>query len=209
MKKLMLTALLLTPALFAGCANTEDHARPRAADDPTELCFSQLLRDQRFEALYKKTPRVAREATLEQLASKEVPDEQGKKDLSEWVSFRLHCLKSGASFRAEFAPPGYDAVYTWIQIEIANAAALLYAGEMTYGQFSQKRLTLGSEYDTRMADVIAGAQSTAGQQNQLDPVRQQLMVDQLRKAFMPGPSIGTGTSCTTRNIGGTVYTDCR
>lgn len=209
MRNLLLTASLLAGIGLTGCANMDEVAGPTAADDPSNLCFEQMLRDQRFNALYTKTPRLAQEATLEQLASKEVPDEQGKKDLAEWVSFRLHCLKSGANFRAEYAPPGFDAVVTWLQVEVANAAAKLYAGEITYGQFARRRLELVPEYEARMSAVMSRHQAAVNQQNQIDPVRQQLMVDQLRRAFMPSPSMGTGINCTSRNIGGTVYTDCR
>lgn len=209
MRRLFAITVALTGSVLVGCANTDEAPRPTAADDPTEVCFEQLIRDARFDALYTKTPRLAREATLEQLASKEVPDEQGKKDLAEWVSFRLHCLKSGAGFRAENAPPGYDAVYIWLQVEVANAAAQLYAGDMTYGQFAQKRLALGPEYEARMSAVMSRHQAAVNQQNQIDPVRQQLMVDQLRRAFMPSPSMGTGVNCTSRTMFGTTYTDCR
>lgn len=202
-------AVFFLAICLGGCATDDSFSGPTAADDPSMECFSSLGRDLRFDALYTKIPRAPNEATLAQLSSKEVPNEQEQKALEEWVSFRLHCLKSGSSYRAAYAPAGYDSVFTWLQIEVANTAAKLYAGEISFGQFNQKRAALGLEYGTRMDAVIANSGSSASQPRQLDSVSQQLLIDQARRAFAPGPSIGPATNCTSRNIGGTVYTDCR
>lgn len=197
---------LCVAALLAGCATHEPVSGPTAADDPSMACFGNLLRDVRFEGLYKKIPRDAKSATLPQLSSTEKPDENGKKDLEEWVSFRLHCLKSGADYRAAYAPPGYDATFSWLQIEIANAAAKLYAGEITYGQFNQKRSALAAETDAKMSIVMENHKNALDQQaaRQSDNYYRALMLQR-----MNNPLRQPSTSCTTQMIGNMATTTCR
>lgn len=200
-----LAALLVSGLLLAGCAT---EPAKTAADDPTFACLYALQEQQKYQHLYTKIAKSADAATIEQLASKELASEEEKVMLSNWAQDRRICHQEGRDYRAAYAPPGYVAVFDNLQSGLISLTAKLYAGEITYGQFNQARVRLASETNRDMDRVQQAHMQALQQQAQINMIGQQQIMESTRRAFLPVP-MQPSTSCTSRAIGGTVYTDCR
>lgn len=199
------TVVLLLSALLAGCATEPPRT---AADDPTFACLRGLQEQQKYQHLYTKIAKSAEAATLEQLASKEVATEEEKVMLSSWAQDRRICHQEGQGYRAAYAPPGYVTVFDNLQMGLISLTARLYAGEITFGQFNQARINLAAETDRGMDRVRQEQMQALDRQAQINLIGQQQIIESMRRAFVPVP-MQPSTSCTSRSIGGTVYTDCR
>lgn len=194
--------------LLAGCAHTNTSG-PTAADDPSLACFEERLGQTKYARLYTKIAPNPWAATLDQLASKERVSEDEKPVISAWAADRTACTQAGQDYRDAYAPPGYNAAFNGFQSALIGLTARLYSGELTYGQFNQERMRLADQQNKDMDQLMRAHLEAANRPNQIDPVRQQMMVDQMRRAFTPGPRISPSINCISQTHYGTTYTDCR
>lgn len=141
--KPLLYCTALACAALAGCATPGQHAqyRPTAADDPSNGCLASIAYDKRFVPLRAKIAINLRtdNLPLQMLSDKSYANDDDKAVLSEWIAARAECARMGESFRAAYAPPEYRANITAAQAFTTSAAARLYSGEITYGEFNRLR----------------------------------------------------------------------
>lgn len=182
-------AFSIVVASILGCAQPQAPvtSRPTSADDPTLSCFRSAFADPRLAPL---TPRVGSVSTssaitLDMLADKSTANEEERGALKVWGDARLHCLDLGKQFRANYAPPGWDAAYSRSQMDLVLLTARLYSGEISYGQFNTARqnialnsrasLQAASQQDAeRVAQEIAQQRAAAIQMFQHQQVINQM-----------------------------------
>lgn len=198
-------ALPICLLILAGCASQKPMT---AADDPSLQCLLSMREAPQYQPLYQKIGKGS-EASIEQLANKDLASDVEKGLIASWASDRAACVDAGREFRSAYAPPGYSMVFQHQQAALIRLAARLYAAEISFGQFNQERQKISAESELAMDRLRRERMAEIDRQNQNDLLNQQLMVDQMRRAFRPIPGAGTGMNCTSRNIGGTIYTDCR
>lgn len=205
---------------MAGCNATMQQARqPGPADDPTSHCLRALDGMPQLASIGKRTPLFnANTATVEMLADAGHPSEQEKAELSLWAKMRTDCVAQGRSFRAQYAPPGWSNVVEAAQVEVLQAIASLYAGTATYGQFNRDRQQITSRTTSALQAVVANAQNQVRADRQAASMEavQALQTMQLLQAMQPQPlpmpqipPPPRTINCSSRNVMGTVYTDCR
>lgn len=223
MKVLLLVAAL--GGILVGCVTPGPQAkRPTAADDPSNGCFAEIAYDKRFVVLREKMAInvKADQPSLDMLANKTTPNDEERVALREWVSQRATCASMGTSFRAQHAPPVYAAQFNATQTAIANLAARLYGGDITYGEFNRARAENSSAGQARLAEEaqrardLDNAQRAANQRaaaamaqqnfqtQQILQQQQQIQNQQMLQQSMPTTTTtncqrwGNQVNCTTR-----------
>lgn len=211
--KTVVLALPLAIGLVA-CQATAPQ-RKTAADDPSNPCFQSIEHNPSVQIL---KPRIgslvnADAATLEMRASNAVPTEEEKAALRSWAELRKTCLDVGREFRAQYAPSWYTALIDESQAKFIVNMSKLYAGQSTYGQFVNERTALVAETRARQASANENAKRA---DQQAAAARQAQSAAEMNNALMlmqmsqPRPApLMPPVSCSSRNVGGTVYTDCR
>lgn len=208
--------LYLTPAALAlvACQATAPQQKT-AADDPSNPCFQSIEHNPSVQILkpHLGSMTKADAATLDMRASALKPTEEEKAALRSWAELRQTCLDVGKQFRAQYAPAWYTSIIDESQSRFIINLSKLYAGQSTYGQFVNDRAALAADTRARQSAANENArrseqQSAAARQAQssaeLSNALMLMQLSQPRPAPMMPPM-----SCASRNVGGTVYTDCR
>lgn len=211
-----MNALYVAPLalVLAACQATAPQQKT-AADDPSNPCFQSIEHNPSVQVLKPRLGSMvnADAATLEMRASTAVPNEEEKAALRSWAELRKTCLDIGREFRAQHAPSWYTAIIDDSQARFIVNLSKLYSGQSTYGQFVNERTALVAETRARQAsanetakryDQQAAAARQAQSAAELNSAMMLMQMSQPRPAPMMPP-----VSCSSRNVGGTVYTDCR
>lgn len=209
-------ALYLAPVALAltACQATAPQQKT-AADDPSNVCFQTIEHNPSVQILKPHLGSIANSdaATLEMRASTAVPNEEEKAALRSWADLRKTCLDVGRDFRNQYAPLWYVALIDETQARFIINLSKLYAGQVTFGQFVNERTAIAA--DTRAKQAAARANDQRANQ-QAAAARQAQSAAELNNALIllqqsqPRPApIAPQVSCQSRNVGGTVYTDCR
>lgn len=205
-------ALYLAPVALAlaACQATAPQQKT-AADDPSLPCFQSIEHNPSVQILKPKIGSFLNPeaATLDMRADSSTPTAEEKTAIRAWAELRNTCRSIGADFRNKYAPPLYTANLDNALSKFMVNLSKLYAGQMNYGQFVNERIMLANEAKVKQAQAREqDQQARAAQQAQASAeMSNALMLLQLSQP-RPAP-IAPQVSCQSRNVGGTVYTDCR
>lgn len=216
-------ALVSVLAALTGCnAVSPKQPQPSMADDPTGACLKSLQTDPRIQVLAARLGPFgeALKPTLEMMGSKDTPTEVERSALSTWIAARQDCVERGASFRRTHAPLQYQGIIEDYDAHLAIAAAKLYAGDLTFGQFIAERQRLASSAQgrwnqarqTEVRDILnAQKEEAAARARIAADVAQALSAMQPVIAPQPpsAPIIQMPTRCTTQRHGNMSYTNCQ
>lgn len=215
-------ALLLAAALV-GCNGTMPQQPTKTtADDPSRKCLNSLGDDPQLVVLHSKVgkPNDITSATLEMLASKErVVDGPEKTAVQHWAFTRNACIEAGKRFREIYQPVMYNGLVESQNEAFVILLSKLYSGEYSYGEFNVARKQVAAKFaeSYRTAQVQeqqamrSAQQSQAAQQAQAsaDFTNAMILLQASQPRPAPAPRLQPSLSCASRNVGGTVYTDCR
>lgn len=201
----MRNCLIFVLALaLSGCANMNQQSRAGANDDPTVGCMDYYFSVPEIQVLNVRVGDVNRasQVSFAQLANRERPNEAEKHALSLWADARKRCVESGDEFRRQYAPPGFNTVYTNTQTRLLGAIARLYSGEITFGQFNAERTQISNDMAANMELAKANHMNALNIQEQLtnDAAVQIMLQNAARRprqtdCYRVGPG---SVSCTTK-----------
>lgn len=219
-----IAALLIAMAALAGCNATmptsQSNIRVTTDDDPSRKCFTALDSKPELQVLRPKLGSIvaASGVTLEHLARQDKATDEDKAAIKVWADERNKCIDAGKQFRQMYQPAMYNGLPETSNEEFIIALSKLYSGEWNYGQFSSHRKQLSVKY----ANLWENARQQEGQaqtaeRNRRAAEQAQASADfanamMLMQAAQPrpvAPLIAPSVSCSSRNVNGTVYTDCR
>lgn len=218
-------SLLIASLALAGCNATmpasQSNIQISTADDPTRKCFAALDDAPDLQMLLPKVGSVSTVAavTIDHMARPDKATEDDKTAIKLWAAARNKCIDVGKQFRQMYQPAMYNGLPESANEEFVIAMARLYSGEWTYGQFSTHRKQLAVKYDGLWNNArqqegqarAAAQQQRAAEQAQMNADFTNAMM--LMQAAQPRPVapqlMNPAISCSSRNVGGTVYTDCR
>lgn len=162
------------------------------------------------------------DVTLEMQNSPDKVSAEEKPLLSIWAAARRECVRAGEEFRARYLPPEYVATFSAGQSRVFDLISDLWAGGLTWGQFTTQRRRLGEEMTRDLGLALSRAREQAAAQQASQQAAQQqagraaaenillwqkaLTVPPLQ---MPIPAQRPAVNCTTRNVLGTLYTSCQ
>lgn len=215
MKHLVLLSLSLSLSLVTGCQTmqgTTPAPQPRPVN-PSAACYGTFDTNPRFAVLLPRLGSLSRydRATVEMMASKDLPTPEEKEALRQWGFARQLCAQSGEKFMA--------AAPQWAQNAVAKsnaglllAIAKLYGGDFNYGQFIAERTRLSQE-------ARATAEVNQRQDAQQNIVAQRLEEERRRNAQAETdramqmlqsnqPVPRAPVNCTSQRFGNTVQTNC-
>jgi hypothetical protein len=212
----MMRAIYLAPiALVLSACQATAPQQKTAADDPSNPCFQSIEHNPSVQILKPRIGSLTNPdaASLDIRASALKPTEEEKSALRSWAELRQTCLDVGRQFRAQYAPAWYTSIIDESQSRFIINLSKLYAGQSTYGQFVNERTALAAETRARQSAANEGAKRS---EQQAAAARQAQSSAELSNALMlmqlsqprPAPMMPS-MSCSSRNVGGTVYTDCR
>ncbi|RYH67818.1 MAG: hypothetical protein EON54_03765 [Alcaligenaceae bacterium] len=201
--------------LIGGCDATMPR-RLTAADDPTNACYATLYAGPKLDVLKPRLadPSKPNSPSVDQISSKDRPTAEEKQAIKSWAEARRSCNQEGAEFRAKHAP-----VYYRLATEEQNDAfvvllANLYSDQITYGQFIQQRSGLSAETRRKLEAGVRNGQADLAQREQVNAARQAQVNNALLllQAAQPQPApiapFRPQINCTSRNMAGTVQTNC-
>jgi hypothetical protein len=217
--------LLLALAVFVlvGCeATMPQQPAKTTADDPSRKCFNSLGDDPQLAVLHSKVgkPNEITSTTLEMLSNKERAAEGAeKKAVQYWAFTRNACVEAGKRFREIYQPVMYTGLVESQNEAFVVLLSKLYSGEYTYGEFNVARKQVAARFADayRVAQVQeqqsirSNQQARAAQQAQAsaDFTNAMMLLQAAQPRPAPAPILPPSISCSSRNVGGTVYTDCR
>lgn len=209
----MMKALLATAAvaMLAGC---QTFPQVSTDSDPSRACFNSIPAKAELDVLKPKIGSFTdpNAATLEMRSNKEKPSDQEKQALSAWASLRMQCMQAGETFRAAPGMGAYNALITNQNSQFLGLMAKLYSGEWGYSQFIDARIALANESQQRWQEAQRQQQSDARAKQQADAVQQMQLNNSLMllQAAQPQPiaPLRPQVNCTSRNVMGTVQTNC-
>ncbi|MDR6538872.1 hypothetical protein [Variovorax soli] len=164
---------------IAGCVTPGQQAkRPTANDDPSKPCFESIAYDKRFVGLREKIAinLKAERPSMEMLTDRTVPTEEEKRLLGVWMVAREACFDMGASFRAKYASPEYQATLLAGQTRVKVLTAKLYAGQISYGEFNQLRADNSVEGQQRLSNINQREREAAAAANAQEQARRDAAV---------------------------------
>lgn len=207
---LRLATITLASIILAACQATAPQQKT-AADDPSLPCFQSIEHNPNVQVLKPKIGSFLNPeaATLDMRAESSTPTAEEKTAIRAWAELRNTCRSIGVDFRNKYAPPLYTANLDNALSKFMVNLSKLYAGQMNYGQFVNERIMLANEARVKQAQAREqDQQARAAQQAQASAeMSNALMLLQLSQP-RPAP-VAPQVSCQSRNVGGTVYTDCR
>lgn len=151
--------------------------------------------------------------SLDQLSNEEKPTADERAAIKEWYEGRQRCTEMGANFLA-VNDPGAVPVFRATQAKLMLLISGLYAGDFTYGKMLKERVQIGIE-GRRQAAEYAAARRQAQQQRQANADREYqdtmntiIQMEALQRQNMQRSLIPPTVNCTSRQVGGTVQTQC-
>jgi len=211
MKHLVLLSLLLV----TGCQTMQGTAsapQPRPVN-PSAACYGTFDTNPRFAVLLPHLGSLSRydRATVEMMASKDLPTPEEKEALRQWGFARQLCAQSGEKFMA--------AAPQWAQNVVANgnaglllAIAKLYGGDINYGQFIAERARLNQEARASAeAAQRQDAQQNTAAQRLVEERRRNVQAETDRALLMLQPTQPVpraSINCTSQQLGNTIQTNC-
>lgn len=217
--------ILLLSAFLAlvGCeATMPQQPAKTTADDPSRKCLNSLGDDPQLAVLHSKVgrPNDITSTTLDMLSSKErVADGAEKKAVQYWAMTRNACIEAGKRFREIYQPVMYSGLVESQNEAFVILLSKLYSGEYTYGEFNVARKQVAAKFADayRTAQVQeqqairSNQQARAAQQAQesADFTNAMILLQAAQPRPAPAPIIQPQISCTSQNLSGTVYTNCR
>jgi hypothetical protein len=213
-------ALVAACLLFVGCnATLPQQPAKTTADDPSRKCYTSLGDDPHLKVLHAKVgrPNDPSTTTLAMLASTErATSAEEKKAIQYWASIRSVCLDAGKRFREIHQPPMYAGLVESQNEQFVILLSKLYSGAWSYGEFNTKRKELAQANQDKWRNAHtqetqanrAAQEAKAAQQARADAELSNALL--LLQLSQPRPApVAPPVSCQSRNVGGTVYTDCR
>lgn len=211
---------LIAVATLAGCqATAPQQPKQTAADDPSSSCFVAIGYNTQLRVIEPKIGALnnIKTLTLEQLARSDTATPEDKPLLSLWASERNRCVEAGVEFRRQHQPSMYVGIIERQNEEFTILLSKLYAGQITYGQFNTQRKELAVQSAERWAKARTSEQQThAANQQALTADRARSAAEfsnalMLMQAAQPRPTQAPPFSahCQSRNVSGTIYTNCQ
>jgi hypothetical protein len=207
MKRLIFMSVMV----LAGC---QTFPQLSVDDDPSTSCY-RAIADRKEVQILK--PRIGsfldpNAATLEMRASTTKANPEEKQALSHWASARMECQKAGEAFRASNNLRNYNALLVEQNANFINLLTKLYTEEWGYGKFIEARIALGQEAQRKWNEAERRQQSDYDAKRQADAVQQMQLNNSLMllQAAQPQPvaPLRPQVNCTSRNVMGTVQTNC-
>lgn len=128
----------------------------------------EYYKDPQFQAISRKIPLAAKNATLQQLADESRPNAQEKLALIKYVELRKRewdQLKPLFLNVPTKSPAGYIEAYVGIMQATRNKEssllAELYNGKITFGEFNRKRQQYNAEEDLLQAEALSSFKKNA------------------------------------------------
>ncbi|WP_126313281.1 hypothetical protein [Delftia acidovorans] len=210
MKILLATAMV---AMLAGC---QTFPQVSTDSDPSRACFNSIPARAELDVLKPKIGSFTdpNAATLEMRSNQSKANDTEKQALSAWASMRMQCIQAGEAFRAAPGMGTYNALITNQNSQFVGLMAKLYSGEWSYSQFIDARIALANESQQRWQDAQRQQQSDDRARQQADAVQQMQLNNSLLllQAAQPKPQpiapLRPQVNCTSRNVMGTVQTNC-
>jgi hypothetical protein len=215
--------IALVVLALVGCeATMPQQPAKTTADDPSRKCFASLGDDPQLAVLHSKVgkPNDITSTTLDMLSSKErVAEGPEKKAVQYWAFTRNACVDAGKRFREIYQPVMYTGLVESQNEAFVVLLSKLYSGEYTYGEFNVARKQIAAKFADayRAAQVQeqqairSNQQARAAQQAQesADFTNAMILLQAAQPRPAPAPIIQPSISCTSQNLSGTVYTNCR
>lgn len=196
MKRILIAALVA--GSLAGCATTKQ--------DPLMQCVAAINAKTSYDPLRSKMSLVgADEQTVAMLASTERPSEAEKPLILSWANDRQACLRQDEANRKDMHPAARN-LFAMSSSMTTTAISQLYGGQLTYGEFAQRRqqITDALRKDLSAMESTAMAQDAANKRQVLLMQLQNQLSKPTGNPPMPAPYMmpspapaSTTTSCTT------------
>ena len=215
----------LAQAQQGGLHLIEDRDKYRRLGEQAKVCQSNLTRDDRLAPLGTKVALGrSTDASLSMLADTSKPTDADRQLITLWSSLRASCvglLKTDFGF----LDPDPRMGLLLAQFDAADRLVLsLYKGELTFGEFNERRKALVSMSQSQIADMAARLEKERNEQmaKQQELARQQeiearrFAIEQQKadamttQATKPVPIVprALGTTCRSQQIGNQVHTTC-
>jgi hypothetical protein len=180
-------------------------------------CIREAISADKFRPLESKMVLTSGKQPFEILAINTKPTPTEKPLISAWAQIREDCFNQDESERRKLPAPGQAAVEK-LHRDVLSAAAELYNGTLTYGQFAKARTELGSQFDATWAALREQSQRDRQAMQAQDQQRRQAAAAYLLNRPQPQPyqvptyqipapqqpaqtnctTYGNQTNCTTR-----------
>lgn len=105
---------------------------------PTAVCLGQLSQDPRLELIRTKVQLAGGDPNIAVLAQTEKPTSDERPVILEWAKAVEDCFKLGAAYR-EQTHPAERAIAERLNAATRSLRLALYNGELTYGQYGERR----------------------------------------------------------------------
>jgi hypothetical protein len=160
MKRIAIIAIAVIAALLASCAQ-QVQAEP--APNPALPCFDAIEGQASFKSLGNKVALIdGGKPTFAMLTNKDLPSESEKRLILEWVNDRQNCMAIQRPWLIETYP-----LMVGLQDRTVNAflaaAADLYGGAITFGEFAKARVDISANHE-RELDGLRAQESAANEQ---------------------------------------------
>lgn len=203
--RLFTTVAALT---LAGCNAT---LPPAPQTDPTPACLRGLQTEARFSTIADKVFIGNSPPSASLLANTSKPTSEESTVISRYVVARATCLDMGRGVRSgQWAPDAVaelNASMQAVELELNKLAA----GQVTYAQSAETRFKIGTDTIRQLTALEQRHRSAVdAQRNAANAGLAQglMMMNSAQPKPVPMQPPASFT-CTSRNVGGTIYTDCR
>jgi hypothetical protein len=125
--------------------------------DPEPGCIQGLAKRADLKAISGKIWLAgARHQPFEFMTQPDWVEVQDRKLLTAWMRGRQECFAKGQAWRERHASASDTALSKWVYGRFVELGGLLYAGELSYGEFSQARAELSMEAVFALGALGAG-----------------------------------------------------
>ncbi len=214
----------LAPATQGSVQLVGNRDQYRRLGEQAKVCQTNLARDERIAQLGTKVALGrSTDASLAMLADSTRPSDVERQQIEIWSSLRASCvglLKTDFGF----LDPDPRMGLLLAQFDAADRLVLaLYKGELSFGEFNERRKSLVSMSQSQIAETAARLEKERGEQmaRQQELARQQeiearrMAIEQQKadamttQATKPPPMRSVlGTTCRSQQLGNQVHTTC-
>ena len=185
--RLCITSIALATSLF-GCATLKAPPPP----NPTVACFAEIANAPELQPIAGKLTFVGR-ASLPMVSDPDRPTQAQQPAIQAAEARYSACIEIGASWRRQFTPPEVESAGMRSVRDRQAALALLYRGEISFGQYNTHSNALRADLEQRMNDI------RAVRQQQLDEFQRKEAIARIMAPPPPvmqyAPIKPTSTTC--------------
>lgn len=196
--------------VLAGCAVTNEESTGRAEFDAHVAACQAGVNDPRLDPLRTKIQIGPGQPSLAMLSDSSMASDVHKPAIVALDAFALSCSKGFTDLFSKYGSHEYAAIEHKYAMQAQMARAALYSGAITFGEYNalrQKR-TIGYEADRR--EIARHEDQVRLQRIGAAAAMMQARPQQTYQPMTFTPmQVPQTVNCTSNQVGGTTYTNCR